>query len=91
MNSHLDYDSVSQIHDIEVSSASYISKQITNYLYKTSKEFESDICEFGNYALKKYLTIDDWYASDWLNNYKNSTFDVNVHLKLKSGNLFDKT
>lgn len=91
MNDNLDYDSVSQIHDIEVSSASYISKQITNYLYKTSKEFESDICEFGNYALKKYLTIDDWYASDWLNNYKNSTFDVNVHLKLKSGNLFDKT
>lgn len=91
MNNNLDSYSVSQIHDIEASSSDYISKQITNYLYKTSKEFESDICEFGIYALKKYPTIDDWYASNWLDNYKNSTFDVNVHFNLESGNLLDKT
>lgn len=91
MNNNLDYYSVSQVHDIEASSSDYISKQITDYLYKTSKEFESDICEFGIYALKKYPTIEDWYASNWLDNYKNSTFDVNVHLKLESDNLLDKT
>ena len=66
-------------------------QKVSNYLYKTSKDFGSDICGFGVYALKNYLTIQDWYASNWLDNYRNSTFNVNVHLTVKSGNLFDKT
>ena len=87
----INYDSQEDLSLIENSASQYITEQITNYLYKTSKQYNSDICGFGKYALKNYLTLDEWYSSNWLNNYKNSSFNVNIHLKLKSGNLFDKS
>lgn len=91
IDNYLDYDSEDQLKAIEISASDYISQKVSNYLYKTSKDFGSDICGFGVHALKNYLTIQDWYASNWLDNYRNSTFNVNVHLTVKSGNLFDKT
>ena len=91
MNNALDYDSNEQLNHIESEASNYISSKILNYLYKTSKEYNSDICGFGKFALKNYLTIDDWNASNWLNNYSKAYFDVHVHIKLKSGNLFDKS
>ena len=50
----------------------YLEDNITSYLYKTAKEFKSDIANFGQYVLPKYATWEDWIASDWLNNYQNS-------------------
>lgn len=91
MNKNLDYDNIYQLDTIQSAATLYITEQIKSYLEKTSKELESDICGFGICALKNYLTIQEWYASNWLDNYRNATFDVNVHLNVKSGNLFDKT
>ena len=90
MNNQINYDSPEQLKIIENAASVYISKQVSDYLYKTSS-LNSDICGFGRFALKNYLTIDDWYSSKWLDNYKNTIFDVNVHISLKSGNLFDKS
>lgn len=91
MDNTLNYDSTSQLNSIQSNATEYITREIHNYLYKTSRAFGSDICGFGKYALKNYLTIQDWYDSNWLGNYKNAEFDVHVHLKLKSGNLFDQS
>lgn len=68
----------------------YLENSITSYLYKTSKDFKSDIANFGKYALSKYTTWNEWIDSDWLNNYTNSFFDVSVTTKLQSGYLFNK-
>lgn len=65
----------------------YLKEQISSYLYKTSKEFESDTVGFGKYAVSKFITLDDWYAYNWLDNYKNSYFNVTVNTNLKSGYL----
>jgi len=91
MNNTLNYELSNQLSSIETSATSYIKNQMLIYLDKTAKDFNSDICGFGRFALKNYLTIDDWYSSNWLENYKNSKFNVNVHLKIKSGNLFNKS
>lgn len=91
MDNQINYSSKEQLNLIERTASEYISKQVSNYLYKTSTVLNADICGFGRFALKNYLTIDEWLASNWLNNYKNATFDVNVHLKVKSGNLFDES
>lgn len=91
LDNSINYDSQDELALIENSASQYITEHINNYLYKTSREYNSDICGFGKYALKHYLTLNDWYSSNWLGNYKNSKFDVHVHLKLKSGNLFDKS
>ena len=91
MDNYIDYDNINQLNVLQSAASNYIYTQINNYLQKTAKEFESDICGFGVYALKNYLTIQDWNASNWLDNYKNSVFNINIHLNIKSGNLFDKT
>ena len=40
---------------IEEACNKYLSENITNYLYKTSKEYHSDIDGFGKHAVKYFL------------------------------------
>ena len=57
-------------------------------LYKTAKEYNCDIDGFGKYAVKYFPTIKDWQDYNWLDNFQNSTFNVNVETTIKSGNTF---
>jgi len=68
----------------------FLEDLISSYLYKTAKNFKSDIAGFGKYALPKYSTWDDWISSDWLNNYQNAFFKVNVETEIQGGYLFTK-
>ena len=43
-----------------------------------------DIDGFGKYAVKYFPTIKDWQDYNWLDNYQNSTFNVNVETTIKS-------
>lgn len=70
---------------------SYLESEFSNYLYKTSTSFESDINGFGVYALSKFNTVTDFNNYDWLNNYKNSTFDVDISTVIGSGFLLTQT
>lgn len=65
----------------------YLKNKITEYLYKTTDDFQSDVCGLGKYAVGQFLTIDDWSNYNWLDNYKNSFFKINVKSSLKSGAL----
>lgn len=91
LDENISYDSDENIRKLEESAEKYITEKIKKYLYLTSEEYESDICGFGRYVVKKHLTIQDWYKSNWLENYKYSFFDVNVNLTIKSGDLFTKS
>lgn len=66
---------------------SYFKANIEEYLYKTSVEFRSDIAGLGKYAVRNYKTMDDWQKYNWLENYKNSFFNVNVHTNVISSYL----
>ena len=57
----------------------YLEQNILSCLYKTSKEFKSDIFDFGTLALKKYYVWQDFEISDWLNNYENSFFKIEMN------------
>ena len=91
LNSDIDYSSAEDLKKINKSAEQYLKIQLENYLYKTSKEFNSDIAGFGKKAVPKYLTIDDWLSSKWLENYKNSFFAVKVNMNIKSGSAFNKS
>ena len=69
----------------------YLKYTVTNFLYKTSKELQSDIVGFGKYALSNYLTWEEWENSNWNENYKNSFFNVNVNVSVIAGSEFDKS
>lgn len=86
-----DYSSVEDISILNNYAEQYLKLQLENYLYKTSKELNSDISGFGKYALSKYLTWDEWISSNWLENYKNSFFNVKVHVNIQSGGEFNKS
>ena len=65
----------------------HLENQIYDYLNVTAKEFKSDISGLGRYAIKNFQTIDDWNNYNWLENYQNSVFKVNVDTSIKTGNL----
>ena len=73
---------------IETACNEYLQKNIIDYLYKTSKTYNSDIDGFGKYAVKSFSTIKDWDEYNWLANYSNSVFNVEVNTTIKSGYSF---
>lgn len=70
---------------------SYMTEKIYEYLYKISKEYNSDIDGFGKYAVCNFLTWEDWINYNWLDNFKNSFFNVNVDIDIKSGYILMET
>jgi len=90
MDENLDYSNNENLEVIQEYLNTYLEENILECLYKTSKEFRSDIFDFGNLAVKKYSTWTKWGDSDWLSNYENSFFKVEVNSIVQAGQLFTK-
>lgn len=82
------YSAINDLNQISNSVNKYIYSQVQSFLYKTAKDFKSDFVGFGKYAMKYYLTNEEWENSDWLENYQNAFFKVEVKSNIKSGELF---
>lgn len=88
-NNSADYQNRENLEVIRKQLEYVIHTNIESFLYKTSKQFGSDICAFGRMAAKNYLTIHEWNESNWLEMYKYSYFKVNVNVDMeKSGLIF---
>ena len=61
--------------------------KIKEYLYKTAKAYKTDISGFGNNALNKFTTINEFEKYKWPDNYQNSFFNVECDVSIKSGYL----
>lgn len=81
-----DQEAVQKLND---SATAYLEYCVLSYLYKTAKDFHSDIDGFGNYLICKYPSTKEWETSDWLNNYENSFFNITVDFNVTSAQLFD--
>lgn len=69
----------------------YLENQFSSYLYKTSTIFESDINGLGVYALSQFTTTNEYNDYNWLDNYKNSTFEIEIDTVMDSGFLLTQT
>lgn len=69
----------------------YLESVFSDYLYKTSKDFKSDINGFGKYALNNFFTTQDFNDYNWLNNYQNAFFEVEIDTSIKSSMLITET
>lgn len=67
----------------------YLKKQILAYLYKTTKDFKSDVSGFGKYATPLFLTMQEWEDYNWLENYVDSFFEVSVDTQIDSSFLLN--
>ncbi len=70
---------------------SYLESNISNCLYKTSKNFKSDINGFGFYARDDFLTLNDYKNYNWNYKYKDAVFDITVESNVKSSFLLNQT
>ncbi len=91
MSENSKYLSPEVLDSISKSCDSYLKSMFTDYLYKTSREFNSDISSIGTYALKNFFTTMDFENYSWLDNYKNAFFKVNINSSVKSGMLITQT
>lgn len=82
------YSAISDLNQISNSVNKYIYTQAQSFLYKTAKDFKSDVVGFGKRTMKYYLTNEEWENSNWLDNYQNAFFKVEVTSNIKSGELF---
>ncbi len=87
-SSYLDSTNVSKLEDAV---NQYMENKVSSYLYKVSKEFNSDIDGFGKYAVKNFLTWEEWENYGWLENFNTSFFNVEVKTEVKSGYIFIET
>lgn len=87
LNKHTNSFEENDIKLIETYANSYIRENIEKYLYKTSKDYKADIAMFGRYAVSNFSTWDKWTKYNWLDNYENSFFDVNVKVDVISSYL----
>lgn len=79
-----DYMTEEKLAEVSTSASQYIENMISKYLYKTSKELHADIDGFGKYALSIFTTTTEFDSYNWLDNYQNAFFDVNVKTKVQS-------
>ena len=91
MNRNIDLNDEATTSKIEKSANAFLEEKIYNYLYKTSKELNADIDQFGLYALKYFYTQDEWENYNWLHHYKDAFFDVEVNVNLRSSYLLVDT
>lgn len=91
VSNNSDYDDNNQLSTISNSVNNYLESIISPYLYRTSREFNSDINNIGRHGRSQFLTVNDYENFDWLENYKNCTFEVNVDTNVKSGFLITET
>ena len=90
LDEHLNYSEENTLQLIEDYTNSYLEQNIASYLYKTAKEYKTDIDNFGKYVISKYPTWNDWIEADWLYNYENAFFSVNVNTALQGSQLYNK-
>lgn len=85
-----DYSSINNLSIIKNKVNEYLSNLIEDYLYKISREYNSDIAYFSEILSTKYLTVQEFNKVPWENIFKDSIFEVSVDSSINSSYLFNK-
>ena len=91
INEISNYVSQDKINKIEESASHYLKVHLLNYLYKTSKDYKSDISGTGKYAISNFKTRAEYEEYNWLDNFQNAFFDVETEVNVKSSFLITGT
>ena len=91
LDENIDYGQENVLETFSNATTEYLEKEIYDYLNKVSKEYSTDIDNFGNKALAYFATSSEWKDFDWSEKFKNAEFDVNVDVTVISSLLITKT
>lgn len=90
LDENMNYSDENTMKLINESTNLFLEQNISSYLYKTAKDYKSDIGNFGKHIISNYPTWNDWIESDWLFNYQNSFFNINVETSIENGQLYTR-
>ena len=76
-NEHLPYDKT--LEKLNSGLKDYLTAEFKSYLYKTSREYKSDINEFYKIAKRRFLTNSDFSNYDWAKKYENAEFNIDFN------------
>ena len=83
IQSGINYERGENTKKLEESVISFLDEGITRLLAKTAGEYHSDIFGLGSAVRSKFLTWDEFEAFSWKSRYKESSFNVEVNLKIR--------
>ena len=86
-----DYETNEVLSKISDIATKYLKEQFDNYLYKVSKEYNTDIDQFCIKAPAHFATISDFEDFNWAEKYKNAEFKVEIDVNVISSMLLTKT
>lgn len=84
IRNNLNYSEQKTLTNISDTVSKELEKNITDYLYKTSKDYGCDIDKFYLTVKRKFLTIGEWKNFNWAEKYPNSTFNVKIESNIDS-------
>lgn len=84
IRNNLNYSEQKTLTNISDTVSKELEKNITDYLYKTSKDYGCDIDKFYLAVKRKFLTIGEWSNFNWAEKYPNSTFNVKIKSNIDS-------
>jgi spore germination protein KC len=91
IQSGINYEDPQKIPILEKAYEDFIREETLQMLERTAKEYHSDICGFGSEVKSKFLTWKEWENYGWLSRYSDSTFQVEVDLKIRRPGLVIKS
>jgi spore germination protein KC len=91
INTNNNYLDENYLTNISQSAKNYFNSIMTEYLYRTSTVFNNDIDHFSNYAVKNFFTTFDFNNYKWIENYKNTVFNVNIDINTESSLLLTES
>lgn len=59
-------------------------RDIMDILIRSSREYEADVYDFGDYLFSGYLTIQDAENQNWSEAYKKAVFSVDINVDVKN-------
>lgn len=91
MNENSKYLDSNILNSISDKCSNYLESAISQFLYKTSLTYKSDITGIGKHVLYNFKTDQDFENYNWESNYTNSTFEININTNMESGFLLTQT
>ena len=91
MSENSEYLDPEVLSSISNSCNSYLESVFLDYLYKTSKDFKSDINGFGKFALRNFVTNSQFEDYNWLESYKDAFFHIDIDTSVESSMLITET
>ena len=76
---------------MEAAAEEFFVKGINRFLNETTKQLNADVCGVGRSLKSKYLTWEEWTSVDWLKKYKDTSFKVDVDVKIRRTGLMIRT